>query len=374
MPFYHGIKTYNHDSTKGDFPHYPGKKNWIASRLLTLRQDLHDTIVKDRQPRSLIIGSWNIRAFDDGGPRLDESYHYIAEIIGAFDICAIQEVKGDLKPLERLRKLLGPNWDYMVSDVSTHKGGNNERMAFFYNTNRVFFRRLVGEIVVDPKDLPKSDQIARSPFFAAFQAGWFRFCLCSTHIIFGGSSAEKKKMREAEIKIVAKKLVKRAKNEDQVYILLGDMNIEKKDGPIMQALKDSKMEVPVFPPTNMTGTKYYDQMAYTTKGKASRKTEFIRKGVFDWRRAVYGPYPKGEFEQLETKAKSGPKRRISDDEMLDHYKPICDAQRTADGKQPYADFNKSYKQWTTWEMSDHLPIWLELKIDYSDDYIARFLD
>ena len=88
------------------------------------------TISKDKYPNSLIIGSWNIRAFDDGVPRMDESYHYIAEIIDHFDICAVQEVKKNLWPLRRLVKLLGPDWDFFVSDVSTHKGGNNERMAF----------------------------------------------------------------------------------------------------------------------------------------------------------------------------------------------------------------------------------------------------
>ncbi len=135
---------------------------------MALRKDLRETIEKDRQPRSLIVGSWNIRAFDDGTPRLDESYHNIAEIISCFDICALQEIKGDLGPLERLRKLLGPSWDYFVSDVSSHKGGNNERTAFLYNTNRVPFRRSVGELVLDADDLGNSDQFARSPFFAAF--------------------------------------------------------------------------------------------------------------------------------------------------------------------------------------------------------------
>jgi hypothetical protein len=29
--------------------------------------------------------------------------------------------------------------------------------------------------------------------------------------------------------------------------------------------------------------------------------------------------------------------------------------------------------WRTFQMSDHLPMWVELKIDYSDDYLARKL-
>lgn len=373
MAFYHGLKSYTYDPEKGDFPNYEGKKSWLASRLLTLRKDLADTITNDCDPRSLIVGSWNIRAFDDGTPRLDESYHYIAEIMSTFDICAVQEVKGDLAPLERLRKLLGPNWEYFVSDVSTHKGGNNERMAFVYNTDRVFFRRLIGELVVDPEDLEDSDQIARSPFFAAFQASWFRFCLCSTHIIYGGTSDEEKKMRADEIAAITKMLVSRAKKEDQVYIFLGDMNIEKANGEIMQALRDSDMEVPEYSATNMGGDKLFDQMAFTIKGKATRKTRLVRHGVFDWRRSIFGPYPQAEFDTLADAEKEGPMRRIPHAEMMAHYKPICDAQRALRNKEPYVDFSRSYRRWTTFEMSDHLPIWMELEVDYSNDYLARFL-
>jgi len=373
MPFYHGLKHYAHDANTGEFPSYEGKQSWIASRLLTLRKDLNDKITSLRQPNSLIVGSWNIRAFDDGAPRLDESYHYIAEIISTFDICAIQEVKSDLAPLERLRKLLGPNWEYFVSDVSTHKGGNNERMAFVYDTSRVFFRRLIGELVVDPDDLENSDQFARSPFFAAFQADWFRFCLCSSHVIYGGTTNANKEMRADEITAITKMLVSRARKEDQVYIFLGDMNIESLDGSIMQALRDSRMVVPEFSSTNMTGDKFYDQMAFTDKGAATRKTRLLRHGVFDWRKAVFGPYPQDEFDALPDADKEGPRRRIAHADMLAHYEPICTAQRAAVGKDPYADFSRSYGLWTTFEMSDHLPIWIELEVDYSDDYIARYL-
>lgn len=373
MPFYHGLKYYEHDPEKGDFPNYPDKQNWIASRLLTLRKDLHESITSLRQPRSLIIGSWNIRAFDDGAARLDESYHYIAEIISTFDICAIQEVKGDLAPLDRLRKLLGPNWEYFVSDVSTHKGGNNERMAFMYNTSRVLFRRLIGELVIDRDDLENADQFARSPMFAAFQCDWFRFCLCSTHVIFGGDTEEKKAMRADEIRAITRMLVSRAKKEDQVYIFLGDMNIESLNGPIMQALRDSRMVVPEFPSTNMAGDRFYDQMAFTDKGAATRKTRLLRHGAFDWRKAVFGPYPQEEFDVLPDGEKQGARRRISHADMMAHYEPVCRLQREQVGKDPYADFSRSYDLWTTFEMSDHLPIWIELEVDYSDDYLARYL-
>ena len=368
MPFYHDLKTY---PDPANTTHYPGIADWTARRLLALRHDLTRDIIGNRLPGSLIIGSWNIRAFDGGLARLDESYHYIAEIISAFDICAIQEVREDLGPLKRLKHLLGPNWDYFVTDTSDHKGGNNERMAFFYDTNKVIFRNLIGEIVIDADALSTGQQIARSPFFAAFQAGWFRFTLCSTHIIFGKTDAAGLALRAEEISVITRALMAKAKKEDQVYVFLGDMNIDKKDGVIMTALKDSGMEVPDLGPTNLGGDKYYDQIAFSIKGKSTRKTRQIRSGVFDWRGAVYGPKPPPD-PGLPPDADGV--ERIDDATQLAHYEPVTARHRIADGNTPYKDFAKSYKLWTTYEMSDHLPIWVELETDYSDDYLMKFVE
>ncbi|MBL3702576.1 hypothetical protein GI582_07695 [Sulfitobacter sp. BDSS02] len=364
MPFYHDLKTYDADDQ------YPDKQSWIASRLLALRHDLKEAILDRRRPNSLIIGSWNIRAFDDGIPRLDESYHYLAEIIAAFDICAIQEVKSDLGPLKRLLRLLGPNWSYFVSDVSTHRGGNNERMAFVYNQDKVIFRHLIGEIVLDNVDLVAGNQIARSPFFAAFQADWFRFCLCSAHIIYG-KGAGARETRSQEIRAITRMLVEKAQKEDQVYILVGDMNIESLDGPIMQALRDSEMVIPSFPPTNLSGDKHYDQIAFTDKGMAERKTRLLRAGAFDWRRAVFGPYPAHGVADLGIG--NDLVSRVSDAVNTAHYEGQNLRQRAAVGRPPYADFRRMYRTWMTYEMSDHLPVWIEIEIDYSDEYLARFL-
>jgi len=365
MAFYRPLKYYNNDLD------YPNKQEWISSRLLTLRHDLNEAIKKDRQPNSLIIGSWNIRAFDDGVPRMDESYHYIAEIIDHFDICAIQEVKSDLEPLRRLMKLLGPDWGFFVSDVSTHKGGNKERMAYVYNTTKVHFRNLIGEIVLPTEDLVNGEQIARSPFFASFQAGWFKFSLCSAHIIYGDDL----NLRAKEIGKITDALVARSKKEDQVHIFLGDMNIEKENDVVMKALKASKMTVPSFGPTNMIGTRWFDQMAFTEEGKAQRKTRLLRNGIFDWRHAVFGPHSDSNLIPpllSETDLAEG-KKRHTKQEILEHYEDIVTKTRADHGKKPYSNWSRSYKNWTTYEMSDHLPIWMELEVDYSDDYLRRFL-
>lgn len=363
MAFYNPIRYYKSS------PSYPNKKQWIASRLLTLRHDLNETIKKDRKPNSLIIGTWNIRAFDDGTGRMDESYHYIAEIIDHFDICALQEVKSNLWPLQRLIKLLGPDWDYFVSDVSTHEGGNRERMAFVYNKTKVLFRNIIGEIVLAKEDLVEGRQIARSPFFASFQAGWFKFSLCSTHIVYG----DDKGIRAEEIEAITKALIKRSEKEDQIHIFLGDMNVEKKDDEVMGALVKSGMNVPDFGPTNMGGNKWFDQMAFTEKGSARRKTRLLRHGKFDWRHAVFGPHPQEDPPELtEQDIKEG-KSRLTKQQFLDHYEKIVEEMRKEEEKEPYANWPRSYKNWTTFEMSDHLPIWVELEIDYSDDYLRGYI-
>ena len=95
MAFYHWLKRYAED------PETPDKADWIASRLLALRELLRDSPLGGRQPNSLVIGSWNIRAFDEGRPRRDESFHYIAEIIDRFDICAVQEIKQNLGSVDK---------------------------------------------------------------------------------------------------------------------------------------------------------------------------------------------------------------------------------------------------------------------------------
>lgn len=343
MAFYHGIKAYSETAADGVQADYPDKQGFIAERLLKLRADLNTQILADRKANSLIIGSWNIRAFDDGRARMDESFHYIAEIIDHFDICAVQEVKSDLAPLRRLMRLLGPNWDFFVSDVTDGGPGNRERMAFLYNTNKVHFRNLIGELVLPKTQLiDGEDQLARSPFFASFQAGWFRFTLCSAHIVYGGMSKAELALRGEEIDTISEILKKRSEKNDEVYVFLGDLNIENVNDAMFAKLTDNGLSVPLFGTTNLGGTKHYDQIAFTMD---SVKTNILRHGSFDWRNAVFR----------------------EDDKA--HYEPHATAMRG----EPYANWDSSYKGWTTYEMSDHLPIWIELKVDYSNDYLGRFI-
>ena len=177
-------------------------------RLLELRRQLREEVGQHKTSDSLLLATWNIRDFDSNkfghGPRLDESFHYLAEVIAAFDLVAVQEVNRELSALERLMHLLGPDWRYIVTDTTEGSGGNEERIAFVYDGRRVRFRNVAGEIVLPqgqkivarerpPGEEEDADelQFARTPFMVAFQAGWFKFNMCAVHIYYGADSGAK---------------------------------------------------------------------------------------------------------------------------------------------------------------------------------------
>ncbi|MGB7241229.1 MAG: endonuclease/exonuclease/phosphatase family protein [Sulfitobacter sp.] len=337
MAFYQQLKN-EHIYPRGRTA--PGQAGWVSDRLLRLRGMLETQITSVRRPNSLIIGSWNIRHFDGGRKRLPESFHYIAEIIDHFDICAVQEVK-DLDAMERLQRLLGPNWDYFVNDSTGGGRGNHERMAFLYNKNKVRFRNLIGELVMERGTLPGDEQIGRTPFFASFQAGWFKFTLCSTHIVF--TEVDNRPMREDEIRAVAKILKKRAKDADEVHVFLGDMNIETRDDAGFKALTENGFIVPDMGPTTLTGTKHYDQIAFTGPQDETHK---LASGVIRWQDAVFTQTEASDYEQVAKEIRQPPNTGVA-----------------------YADWPSEYPSWRTHEMSDHLPVWIEIEVDYSDDYL-----
>lgn len=318
-----------------------GQSGWIADRLLRLRRQLSDQITKTREPNSLIIGSWNIRHFDGGRERLPESFHYIAEIIDHFDICAIQEVK-NIDAMKQLMRLLGGNWDYFINDSSGGGRGNHERMAFVYNRNKVQFRNLIGELVLPMSALPGGEQVGRTPFFASFQAGWFRFTLCSAHIVF--EEKEGRPLREDEIRVVARELRKRAKDADEVHIFLGDMNIEDRNDAGMEALIENGFLVPLIGPTSLVGTKHYDQIAFTGP---TNEANMIGHGVIPWQQSVFTDAEVGAYEDVAKRIREKPNTN-----------------------QPYSNWASEYASWRTHEMSDHLPVWIELRTDYSDEYLG----
>ncbi|RAP59651.1 endonuclease/exonuclease/phosphatase family protein [Oleiagrimonas sp. MCCC 1A03011] len=296
---------------------------------------------------NLLIATWNIREFDSGkgGARTDEAIYYMAEIIDQFDLVAVQEVREDLNALDRLRAALGKHWDCIYTDVTQGRRGNGERMVFLYDTRKVQFGGLAGQLVI-PGDL-KTLQFARTPFITNWHCGWARFSLCTVHIYYGTKSANDKK-RVEEIRSLVKLLSKRTRKHTvdrggekvkingENLVLLGDFNIFNRKDQTMEALTEGgrfsvSPELQQVPGSNVDKKKHYDQIASGSYKFRFQPTE--RAGVFDYYQYV--------FREAEDAARFETQR----------------------GK-------LSFRQWRTFQMSDHLVMWQEFRIDYSDEYLA----
>lgn len=119
----------------------------VTDKLLALRKQLNEEIPGKTATETLLLATWNIREFGDN--RLEESCYYIAEIIDHFDMIVIQEVNSKaLQGLKCVMSILGDNWTYIMSDGVEGSAGGNEAMAIVYNTNKVQFTGLCGEIVL----------------------------------------------------------------------------------------------------------------------------------------------------------------------------------------------------------------------------------
>src|SRR5262245_38736958 len=183
----------------------------VAARLLALRNRLRKHLPARNVLSSVLIATWNIRelgADKKYGTRLDESLLYIAEIVSHFDIVAMQEVNENLSDLQALMRLLGGWWDYLVTDVTLGASGNSERIAFIYDSRKVSFDHLAGELALPPVKNTPVVQPARSPFICAFKVGWRRLSLCSVHIFYGKAQANDPR-RVEEIRAVSEALATR---------------------------------------------------------------------------------------------------------------------------------------------------------------------
>ena len=330
MPFYKSLDTRSPEDRR------------TAEGLLRLKLELDKSIpVKTVDPH-LLLATWNIREFGGTkyGGRDKEALFYLAEIISRFDMVAVQEVRDNLDALDELMNILGSWWKYLVSDVTLGAQGNKERHAYIYDTRKISFSGIAGELV--PPMMKGSDGILRSdfsfsrtPYLAAFRAGWFKFTLCTQHFFYGESkSDDPQRLREAET--VVDLLSRRVKSNDSWgynTILLGDFNIFSTNDKTFKAIEKKKFKIP----TSLKGTytnaiqdKPFDQIAFLAKD-VELQMDVAKSGTFPFFKYVY---------------------RDSDRKT---YRPNST--------------ERDYNMWRTFKMSDHLPLWVELGVDFGADYL-----
>jgi len=367
----------------------PSDRNRIIDGLQRLRKQFENVKFPIKQmSSSLILGTWNIRNFDDDrfnyGPRLTESLYYIAEIISRFDVIAVQEICVDLWPLKEIIKILGANYDYIVTDV-THSsiGGNQERLGFIYDKDKVRFLGVAGEIVLpDRLMISKASggkrQFSRTPFGAEFQSGWFKFYFSTVHIYFGSNSRNtpQYKRRVDEIKSIARYLAKEAKNSDSNHILVGDFNIKARGSDGFNALEDNGFKtVKNCRGSNRDQTKFYDQISFRSKKnelvllephRDDRVIQFFDSIFREKDFTIYKPILKKLIREKLNIAK-----QLLDIETSKRKKEKLANQIESlnEAISSESSLKKYYLEWRTFQASDHLPLWVEIEIDFSDQYL-----
>ncbi|MCK4794266.1 MAG: endonuclease/exonuclease/phosphatase family protein [Desulfobacteraceae bacterium] len=286
----------------------------IEAELRELRAALDREIPSKKLDDNLLIATWNLRAFggltkkwkstkNDSPKRNLHALCCISEIVSRFDVIALQEVRGKLRALRHMLTALGPHWALLLTDVTKGSAGNDERMAFVFDTRKVKSSGLACELVV-PVDRNKditpdafNRQFARTPYAASFISAGRTFILVSLHVLYG----EKPENRLPELKAIAEWLADWAKYEnsfDHNIIALGDFNIDRVRDPLYEAFTSTGLHTPpelddvprtIFgKPGDHQTKKHYDQVAWFTSGKGIPRLSlvFSSAGSFDFAKVV----------------------------------------------------------------------------------------
>ena len=286
----------------------------IQQELNDLNNALTTTIPAKQEGQNLLIATWNIRSFSsltrkwtasqNDSPKRDlRGLRAICDIVSRFDVVALQEVKGNLRALRDMMKYLGDRWSFLMTDITIGDAGNNERMAFIFNLDRVKPSGLACELVVPPEwltSIPENalqKQFARTPYAVSFKSGEATFILVTLHVDYGDSTDERKR----ELKAIARWMKEWAKRETRWHhnmLVLGDFNIERKDDELWQAFTSTGLSVPddlqkvpksIFDDASDSGDKFYDQIAWFTSasGSIALNMQYQTGGYFDFLPYVY---------------------------------------------------------------------------------------
>jgi endonuclease/exonuclease/phosphatase family metal-dependent hydrolase len=249
--------------------------------------------------KRLLLATWNIANLGAQERRPDD-YALLAEIVSWFDLVALQEVKDNRAGLDALLAALPRSWRAVYSDAA----GNDERMAFVYDSAKVKTRELVGEIAVAPSDLKhvklpeaklaKFAGFDRNPYIASFELRKTIFCLANVHLYYGKPSRPADLERRAlEAYAVARWCERESKSKyalTPIIAALGDFNLPKRDenDPIFRAMTKTGLQLPEHSTqigSNLAGDKHYDQVAFFPTGAGASFTG--KAGVFDFDGGVF---------------------------------------------------------------------------------------
>ena len=303
----------------------------IAAEIERLRAHKLKRGVPARSAENMLVATWNLANLG-AQQRRDQDRTLIAEVLSWFDIVAIQECRENFADLEDLQRKLGSSVRMLMSDAA----GNDERLAFLYDSSRFRLLEEVGEIAFPPSQygrikLPGVTEtfngFDRTPYLAAFQIGQSSITFVNVHLFYGEEKAAAVGRRALETFAVARWADDRRRSAfsfTRELVALGDFNMPKCEpgDPIFNALTKFGLELPEHSTqigSSISSDANYDQIAFMPGMTAECFTGL--KGVFDFDSCLFPDLWQGGVNQ------------------------------------------KNYKSYCRYYISDHRPMWVQLRVD-----------
>ena len=269
----------------------------VTTEINRLRNHRQARGIPGSEENKLLIATWNIANFG-AQKRRDQDRSIIAEIISWFDLVAIQECRENYSDLFDVHHKLPIHYQVIMSDAA----GNNERMAFLYNSQRLTLLEEIGEIAFPPSSyktikLPgikrKFEGFDRTPYLVVFEAGKTSFMFVNVHLFFGNDKPDSVARRSLETFAVAKWADLRKRSPisfTRELVTLGDFNMPKRipSDPIYRALTKLGLELPehsTMISSSISTDANYDQIAFLPE--TTKHCFTGQKGVFDYDKVIF---------------------------------------------------------------------------------------
>jgi endonuclease/exonuclease/phosphatase family metal-dependent hydrolase len=269
----------------------------VGAEVMRLRRHRRVRTIPKREKNKLLVATWNIANLGLQ-QRRDQDRSIIAEIISWFDIVAVQECRENFGDLFDLHEKLPKSYRVIMSDAA----GNNERVAFLYDSKKLTILEEVGEIAFPPSryktiKLPGIEEpfggFDRTPYLAAFKVGNSSLMFVNVHLYFGNKKAQSMARRSLETFAVAKWSYLRKKSPfsfTRELVALGDFNMPKSmpGDPIFNALTKLGLELPEHSSqiaSSISSDANYDQVAFLPETTKQFFTGL--KGVFDYDAVIF---------------------------------------------------------------------------------------
>jgi endonuclease/exonuclease/phosphatase family metal-dependent hydrolase len=253
--------------------------------------------IPQKSAETLLAATWNLTNFGLQ-ERSDDDLALMAEVIGWFDLVAVQEVADSLEHLHALMRHLPESYHVILSDI----GGNDERAGFLYDSGKVERLELAAEVAVPPSDhryiRMKGVSGAfrgfdRNPYAVAFRAGNLEFMAVSAHLYYGSTTYYDEDRRALEAYALARWADQRHDAEgaySRNILVMGDLNLTLRDDSsnVYNALKKKGLILPrhrTAAGSSLSGEYHYDQVAFHSGGMKEAYTG--NSGVFDFDREPF---------------------------------------------------------------------------------------